>query len=116
MKNRKHKQARKLKYLLIALSIWWTITFILATFQVYFMSRSIVFLLIGLVISALIAFAHFMIYKSLLKEKKFAKLIYLTYASIHFIPLILQIIGLRIPSIDSAITAFIGLLMIYVYD
>ncbi len=104
------------KLMILALGIWWTIAFVLAAFQAYFMSQLVVFLLLGLVIAALVAFAHFRLYRSLIKEKKLAKITYLAYASIHFIPLILQIIGLRIPSIDSAITSLIGLLMIYLYD
>jgi len=98
------------------LGIWWTLFSILAIFQIYFMSRFWIIIPIGLAFSTGVMFAHIKLYKSLIKNKRPAKYMYFIYTGIHFIPLALQIFGLRIPSIDTIISALIGTAMIYVYQ
>src|SRR3989344_3346697 len=105
MKNKKPN--RKLKIVLYVLGIWWAIAFLFAAFQAYSMSRLGYSIPIGLLLSIAVLFLHVRLYHKLAKNRKGALIAFYVYASIHFIPLFLQLVGLKTPGADNIIAAFI---------
>ncbi len=115
MGNRKIKavgKTKRLKFVLMVLGIWWTLAVLLATFQAYFMTNSLISFPIGILFAFLVFYMHILLYKKLLQNRKKARLIYFIYTGIHFIPLLLQFTGIQSPGLDNIVTALIGLVMI----
>ena len=103
----------KLSYFIIILGIWWTIAFLLGTLQAWGMFNHIWILPLGLALSALILFLHHKLYKGIKNNKNWARTLLVVYGIINFIPLLLQIAGIKMPAIDNIIASLIGLTLIY---
>ncbi len=115
MKKQKIKQNKnpRLKIILVILGIWWALAFFIAACQFYIMSRVIISLPIGLILSFIVFWLHLFLYKKIKQEKKLAIIILYIYAVIHFIPLVLQLTGMKTPGLDNVVVAVIGLLLVY---
>lgn len=109
MKNR--KENKKLKFLLIALGIYWTIALLISIFQLLIMFRN-PFLFLTIILLPLPIYLHLKLYKKLEENNKTALIILYIYALIHFIPLILQLLAIKPAGIDNVITALIGFFLI----
>jgi len=100
------------KHIFLAIATWWSIAFLLAFVQAYFMSGNPAFIPLAIIFPIVLFFINFGIYKKLEKGKTWAITIVYFYATLHFIPLALQFTGIQPPGIDNIITAVIGLLLI----
>ena len=104
---------KKLKYTLIILGIWWAIAVFLAITQIYLMGLMKVLLIIAIITIPIIISLHLLLYKKLMKKSKITEGIFFLYIFIHFIPLTLQLSGLKEPGFDNIIIALIGSILIY---
>ena len=100
-----------LKIILYLIGIWWTIAFLQATIQLYFLTKIAIIIPIGTLISLVILYLHYLLYKK--SDKILGKIIIKLYSLLHFIPLILQLRFLEQPGFDNIITALIGLILYY---
>ena len=99
--------------IILVLGVWWTLTFLLATLQAWGMFNHIWIIPLGVILSAIIFWLHFILYKKLNQNNNSARIIVLIYGVINFFPLFLQLLGMKMPGIDNIITAVIGLGLIY---
>ena len=102
--------------IILVLGVWWTIAFLLATLQAWGMFKHAWIIPLGVILSALIFWLHFILYKKLNQNNNSARIIVLIYGVINFLPLFLQLAGLKMPGIDNLITAVIGFALIYLYS
>jgi len=102
-----------LSYIIIILGVWWTLAFLLATFQAWGMFKHAWIIPLGIILSAIVFLAHYKIFNGINKNKKSARIIVLIYGLINFFPLVLQLAGLKTPGIDNLIAAIIGLSLVW---
>jgi len=98
--------------IILVLGVWWTIAFLLATLQAWGMFKHAWIIPLGVILSALIFWLHYKLYQGTRKNREWANAIVLIYGLVNFIPLFLQLIGLKMPGIDNIVTSIIGLILV----
>jgi len=107
----------QLKVFFIAMSLWWTliisIGFVLIFIQSIFIFDKLgIAILFWLVTILLFNYGLKSIYKN--RNKKWVHTFLFIFAIFHFIPLLLQLIGLSAPGPDNIVTAIIGFWIVYI--
>lgn len=89
------------------LGAWWSFAVLLATLQLWGMTRLWWTIPLGLVASALCFYGHHCLARY--RKTKTGRVIIVLYALGNCIPLVLQLLGLKEPGIDNLLAAGIGL-------
>lgn len=108
-----NKKNNKPSYIFLTIAVWWEIALLLAAFQGYIMSRIWWIPLIILVLALTLGLFNLKVEKALRKKKRWADYTLIGYIVLHFIPIVLQIIGIKAPGLDNIATAIIGLILTY---